>query len=63
MTDSVIKRETVALLWESWMLTRWGFLSRLFIALAFVLLVFSFYETSKEPDLFILQSLCFDIGF
>jgi len=53
-------------LWESWMLTRWGFLSRLVVALAFILLIFTWYETReviKETDLGGLRGGCFDISF
>jgi len=53
-----------AILWESWMLTRWGFLSRLGIVLAFVLVASTVYETREavtEADLDALRGVTFAI--
>jgi hypothetical protein len=54
-------RVAVALLWESWMMTRWGYLSRLLVALAFILLFSVIYETRDildEAALDGLRALC-----
>jgi len=51
----------MVMLWESWMLTRWGYLSRLVIALVFILLVSTVYETRErvdESDLLALRLIC-----
>jgi hypothetical protein len=53
------------MLWESWMMTRWGFLSRLLIALAFILLAVTIYETREVADdanLRALRAVCSWIG-
>ncbi len=59
-------RAASALLWETWMLTRWGFLSRLFVALAFLAMFMTLYETRdtvREDDLSGLRLISFDIAF
>jgi hypothetical protein len=58
-------RIAMAMLWESWMTTRWGFLSRLVIALAFMLLAIIIYETRdsvNEADLRGLRAVCWSIA-
>jgi hypothetical protein len=45
-----VKSAAAAILWESWMMTRWGYLSRLVVALAFLLLISTIYETREAVD-------------
>jgi hypothetical protein len=57
-------RSAMAMLWESWMTTRWAYLSRLVIVLAFVLLFSTLYEARDkitEDDRDILRVLVFII--
>ena len=53
----------MAMLWESWMTTRWAYLSRLVIVLAFILLFCTLHETRDEAitedDLDVLRAIVF----
>ena len=59
---SVMTSSAVILMWESWMLTRWGFLSRLLVAFAFMVLIGADYESIENPtegDLRAIRLSCF----